>query len=313
MAPTTGNTSASSSSASASAAQSSNTCVLMSKPLASSVLLHGQASNTLTTGLQACMIKNIEDYDASLCTESYRKYGLPCPPQKDATVQWLNKVYPANKGMVFLQTSKKIMPCVAFDKAVSPHKLVLTVTAYVKLLGFFCSATSLTGKVDSEWMRMTKKMKLSLDAMKSSSTAINIVPFLSFVSHGSSHLQKVIEHYADWKLVLEAYGESQWTDDQPLQLILRYIPNNKAVAQGASSANHIQLDGQLMGQIVNETVMQQLKKLFHTGIGYYSSPISPPPIPLATTCTTHTTTTTTTTSSAQHIPPPPPPFLSCPL
>ena len=120
-------------SATASTSQSNTQCLLVSKPLASSVLLHGQASNTVSTGLQACMIKNIEDYDASLCTESYRKYGLPCPPNKDGTVQWLKHVVPANKGIVFLQTTPHVLPCLPFDKVASPHKLVLTVTAYSPL------------------------------------------------------------------------------------------------------------------------------------------------------------------------------------
>ena len=263
------------------------------------------------------MIKNIEDYDASLCTESYRKYGLPCPPNKDGTVQWLKHVVPANKGIVFLQTTPHVLPCLPFDKVASPHKLVLTVTAYVKLLGFFCSATSLTGKVDSEWIRMTKKMKLQLEAMKNNTTAIDIVPFLSFVSHGSSHLQKVIESYAEWKLVLEAYGESQWTSDQPLQVTLRYVPTNKTVAQLASVAtNHyIQLDAQLMGQIVNDTLMYQLKKMFNLG-GYFTAlTASPPPTPtalalprypLSSTSTTSTTTHTTHTTPTQQQPQPQP-------
>jgi hypothetical protein len=53
---------------------------LINKPLASSVLIHSQASSQHATGLQALIVKDIEAYDATLCTESY------LPPMGDPTV-----------------------------------------------------------------------------------------------------------------------------------------------------------------------------------------------------------------------------------
>ena len=63
-------------------------------PLRSSVLVHGRASNSLHEGFQALILQDLEAYDATLCTEPYRKLGLPCPPARDPTVQWLKQVQP---------------------------------------------------------------------------------------------------------------------------------------------------------------------------------------------------------------------------
>ena len=243
--------------------------ILVNKPLNSSVLIHGQASSEHATGLQALIVKDIEAYDATLCTESYRKLGLCCPPLRDSTVQWLKQVQPSNNGFVYLQTADKGMPFLPFDKTVSPNRLILTTKAYTKLLCMF-SAPRLQ---ESEWNRMEKKIKTNLFAMRTNTKPISVGPFLSFVSHGSSDYYHTVEKYADWNLTLTIHGESQWDPDAPLKMTLKYTQSNKN-ADVSYTGSHMQLYPELLVQIVTEDLVNHLKKNY--GSGYFTIPVVVP-------------------------------------
>ena len=243
---------------------SANTFV--NKPLNSSVLIHSQASSEHAVGLQALLVKDIEAYDATLCTESYRKLGLQCPPLRDPTVQWLKQMQPGNNGFVYLQTADKAMPFLPFDKTVSPNRLVLTTKAYLKLLGMFTAPR----QQESEWARMEKKIRVALEVMRSNTKPIDVGPFLSFVSHGSSTAYQIIEKYTDWNLTLMVYGESQWSSDTPLKLTLKYTQTTKSV-DVAYTGSHIQLFPGLLSQIVTEELVNHLKKNYGPA-GYFTVP-----------------------------------------
>ena len=242
---------------------------IVNKPLPSSVLIHSLASSGHATGLQALIVKDIEAYDATLCTESYRKLGLQCPPLRDLTVQWLKQIQPSNNGFVYLQTADKAMPFIPFDKTSSPRRLVLTTKAYIKLLGMFAAPR----QQECEWTRMEKKIRINMEIMRSNTKPINVGPFLSFVSHGSSTYYHTIEKYTDWNLTLEVYGESQWRPEAPLKLTLKYTQNIKSAADAGS---HIQLDPELLRQMVTEDLVNHLRKNY--GTGYYTAPVLLPPV-----------------------------------
>ena len=242
------------------------------KPLPSSVLIHGQASGPHLPGLQALIVKDVEAYDATLCTESYRKLGLPCPPVRDQTIQWLKQVQPANSGFVFLQCVEKALPFISFDKTVSPNRLILTTKAYIKLLNLFSSPSR---SQESEYSRLEKRFKTHLDTMRTNTQPTIIGPFLSFVSHGSSTFQLILEKYTDWNLSLMVYGESQWSRETPLQLTLKYSQSSKS-ANFAYTGSYIQIYPDLMAQIVSENLVNHLKKNYGTSSGYFTCPTSPP-------------------------------------
>ena len=239
---------------------------LINKPLASSVLIHSQASSEHATGLQALIVKDIEAYDATLCTESYRKLGLVCPPMRDPTVQWLKQVQPNNSGFVYLQTVDKAMPFLPFDKTMSPNRLILTTKAYIKLLGMFAAPR----QQESEWNRMEKKVKVNMAVMRTNTKPVVVGPFLSFVSHGSSIFYHTIEKYTDWNLMLVVYGESQWDPDTPLKLTLKYTQNTKN-ADAGYTGSHIQIYPELLVHIVTEELVNHLKKNYITN-GYFTTP-----------------------------------------
>lgn len=243
------------------------------KPLPSSVLIHSQASGPHLPGLQALIIKDVEAYDATLCTESYRKLGLPCPPLRDPTVQWLKQVQPTNNGFVFLQSVDKAMPFVSFERTLSPNRIILTSKAYIKLLSFFSSPSR---PQESEYARLEKRFRAHLDAMRTNTQPTVIGPFLSFVSHGSSTFQLILEKYTDWNLTLVVYGESQWSRDTPLQLTLNYNEMSKS-ANSAYTGSHIKLYPDLMAQVVSDNLVNYLKKNCATP-GYFTAP-APSPLP----------------------------------
>lgn len=251
------------------------------KPLPSSVVIHGEPSNNLSGGLQALIVQDVEAYDATLCAESYRKYGLPTPPLRDPTIQWLRTVQqPGEKGFVFLQSANKAVPFIAFDRCVSPNRLILTTKAYYKLLKIFYSPQNV--KNDTEWMRLERKAQLMLDAMRTNSQTISLAPYLSFVSHGSNTVHQIIETYPGWDLVLEAYGESQWPKGTPSQLFLRYISTSKNTDPTAitTTSNQIQLFSSVLCQITNERVLSFLQKTCREG--YFTPAFNPPASPSAT-------------------------------
>ena len=238
----------------------------VNRPIPSSVLIHGLASSGHATGLQGLIVKDIEAYDATLCTESYRKLGLFCPPLRDPTVQWLKQVQPGNNGFVYLQTAEKAMPFLSFDKTVSPNRLILTTKAYIRLLGMFTAPR----QQESEWTRLEKKIRVSMNVMRTNTKPIDVGPFLSFVSHGSSTYYQTIEKYNDWNLTLVVYGESQWTPETPLKFTLKYTQSTKSAAEAAYTGSHIQLYPELLIQIVTEDLVNHLKKNY--GTGYFTVP-----------------------------------------
>ena len=247
-------------------------------PLPSSVVIHGEGSNNVSGGVRALILQDVDTYDPVLCMEPYRKYGLPTPPADDQTVQWLRESQHPNssKGFVFLQSADKAMPFIPFDKCGSPHRLIITIKAYWKLLSLFCSPRP----NESEWMRLERKAQSQLDAMRSTHQVISLGPYLSYVSHGSNTFSKPIETYKDWTLVLESYSQSLWSKDTPSQVTLRYIPTGKmADPLGATTAGaHVRLFSNVLSQISQENVMNFLKKCVREG--YYTTASPPTPLSL---------------------------------
>lgn len=245
-------------------------------PLPSSVVTHGVPSDSLSGGLQALILQNVEEYDTTLCTESYRKCGIPTPPLRDPTVQWLRQAS-GDKGYVFLQSVGTAMPFIPFEKCVSPNRLILTTRAYLKVLNIFWSARP----HESEWFRQERQTQAALETMRNGCQTVSMGQYLSYMSHGSSSFVKPIEVYQHWTLMLEGYGESQWDKNTPLRLTLKYVPTGKNMemlpaAVCVSGSNLICLSPHLMTQIATDQVMNWLKK--NQSQGYFSVPTAPPAV-----------------------------------
>ena len=243
-------------------------------PLSSSVLVHGRASNSITEGFQALILQDLDAYDATLCTETYRKLGLPCPPSRDPTVQWLKQVQPTLKSAVFMQTAEKACPFVPLDRCRSSQKMVVTGSAYLKLVGMFASQTNRLQ--DSEWGRLERKMRLTVDSMRNSSQPILLSPHLSFVSHGYSEFSSPVEAYNEWSLCLVTYAESLWNKDAPLRLTLRYEqPHLQSQAFGGSQ---IELSSHLLGMLAPQVTLAKLRRYLGP-LGYFTAASEEPRLP----------------------------------
>ena len=231
-----------------------------------SIIILSLPSNSLSAGLQSFIIPDTTAFELEHCKEAYRHYGIPCPPSREATVSWLRP----NKSVVFLQTAEKGLPFKVFDKAEINGRIIITTPAYINLLEFF------VGQPESEWCRVEKKIRLQLEAMRTSIQPIAWGVNLKFVGPGSCTFTKILNVQKDWKLTLQVYGRSVWKKDAQLQLTLKYnFTGTAGTPKGGPSENKIfiRIYPQVLMDMAILTDIQKLKRCQNIGPEFTPSQI----------------------------------------
>ena len=248
------------------------------EPSVFSTIIHSLPSNSESEGLQALLNFDINAFDPVFCQDSYNNLGLPQPPSQDATIKKLREGQPPLKSFAFLQDANKGLGFVLQSRAHPSSSIVITTTAYLKMLTFF----SALHDANSEWARTLKKFQDNMERLRTSLQPVNLGPYLQFVNHGRSRYRKPLETYYElgFELVMYVYSDSKWTDARLPSIILRYasIPNYPIQKNVNLPAGSIRLFPQICCTLA-ENGIPFLQKQISQSKSYFTATALPPVAP----------------------------------
>ena len=196
-----------------------------SQPCDEAILCQSLPSDQNSRGMQCVFVKDA--FSSNVQIQGTQLYGLMCPIEQDASIQWIKNNQLQSKSNVksfaFLQLAEKCLPFKKFEKLANTSKIVIPGTAYLKLLQFF----GVKNDPFSEWNRVTKKLLQQLETMKTHSQELRISKSLKFVGNGICKYKNFLESFNDdIELCLCLSVKSKSTDFCPVIFLTYALREN---------------------------------------------------------------------------------------